>query len=516
MFSNIESYISRYQKVSEYVQNIEQESSTTEALETNSVNSSSVTNFDSANVASESTTSPSSKSPDNLFVPILGQSNGQHMSIVYNSYQPGSTSNNSSGATILDQELSSITGENVVTSDTQETNFAVGGSKVNGNGFFQDDRLVWWYPDQNQPGGALRQAEQGVRQWLADSGAQSNDEIAIVWSQGESDVGDLDPNNPSSTEKYKQATNAVFDYLKNSLGYSNITFYLVPTGRVQTEAAANTSSLNADAIASIEKGVAVIRDAQEQIALGRDDVQLAPDYSDLNMVYEEGQLYGGSYDQDYSRWSQDIWHLGHDGLKVNGSRLAQYIALDKGENNVISFTDSFGNSAESVSIARNGILDLNISANPQEGTISGTDNPDLIVGTLAVDEITGSNGNDVIVASQGIDNLAGGAGRDVFFYDASVYPDLAAHYDRITDFEVGSDRLDVSEPLALAGYSGSDPVADGYIVVNSTGDNSLEIAFDRDGAGSQSASTIAVLENVDATGFENEINSQFIFTPTEF
>ena len=525
MFSN-ESHASSYQRVSEYVQNIgQEESDNTEVLETSSANSSDLASFDSYNVASELTASLSSDfsisesqdegSQGNLFVPILGQSNGYHMSIVYDPYQPGSTSNNSSGATVLEQDLSNITDRNVVTSDTQETNYAVGGSKVNGNGTFQEDQSVWWYPDQGQPGGALRRAEQGVRQWLSDNGAQPNDEVAIVWSQGESDVGDLNSSNPDSVEKYKQATNAIFDYLKNSLGYSNVTFYLVPTGRLQAEAAPNIG-LNDSAITSINEGVDLIRNAQEEIALGRDDVQLAPDYSDLNMVYEEGQIYGGSYDQDYGKWSQDIWHLGHDGLKVNGSRLAQYIALDKGQNKVISFTDSFGNSAESVSITRDGILDLNISANPSEETIAGTDNPDLIVGTLAGDTITGGNGNDVIVASQGIDELTGGSGNDVFFYDASVYPDLASHYDRITDFEVYSDRLDISEPLALAGYSGSDPIADGYVAVNPTGDNSLEVAFDPDGAGEQPANTIAILENVDVNSFQNDVNSQFIFTPTEF
>ncbi|MDJ0593550.1 MAG: type I secretion C-terminal target domain-containing protein [Pleurocapsa sp. MO_226.B13] len=310
---------------------------------------------------------------------------------------------------------------------------------------------------------------------------------------------------------------AVFDYLKNNLGYlgyGNVTFYLVPTGRVQTEAAAN-SGLSSDAIASMEEGVAIIRDVQAKIALERDDVQLAPDYSDLNMVYEEGQIYGESYDRDYSSWSRDFWHLGHDGLKVNGSRLAQYIALDRGENNVISFTDSFGNPAQSVSISRAGLLDLNLSESSQ-GLIQGTDNPDAIAGTLANDEITGGNGNDVIVASQGVDTLTGGAGSDVFFYDALVYPDLVAHQDRILDFAVGSDRLDISELLSLSGYDGFDPIADGYIAIDIFNENNLAIQFDGDGRGEQPGNTIAILENVDLTSFQTEINDRFIFTPTEF
>ena len=509
MSSGIESFSSSHQQVLNYLWNIEQEDSDVGILET--------TSLDSSNVATQLTTSLNVEPQSTLFVPFLGQSNAVHMSIVYDPYQPGSSSNETSGAMVLEQDLTSLSGDTVVTSNTQETNFAVGGSKVNGNGYYQDYNYVWWYPDQNQAGGALLQAEQGLTQWLSDRGARATDEIAIVWSQGESDVRDISSYNPTSREKYKQSTLAVFDYLKNNLGYlgyGNVTFYLVPTGRVQTEAAAN-SGLSSDAIASMEEGVAIIRDVQAEIALERDDVQLAPDYSDLNMVYEEGQIYGESYDRDYSSWSRDFWHLGHDGLKVNGSRLAQYIALDRGENNVISFTDSFGNPAQSVSISRAGLLDLNISESSQ-GLIQGTDNPDAIAGTLANDEITGGNGNDVIVASQGVDTLTGGAGSDVFFYDALVYPDLAAHQDRILDFAVGSDLLDISELLSLSGYDGLDPIADGYVVIETQSENSLTIQFDGDGRGEQPGNTIAILENVDLTSFQTEINDRFIFTPTEF
>lgn len=506
----MENVAAKYQQVSNYMQYIGQEDIDSEVLETSNSNPAEV----ASGLTTSLTTAPESQGT--LYVPFLGQSNAAFMSTVFEPYQPGSTSNDTSGAIILKQDLSNLTGRNIVTNDTSDTNFAVGGSKVNGNGYYIDDNLVWWYPDQNQPGGALRQAEQGVRQWLADSGAQPDDEIAIVWSQGESDVGDIDPNKPDTIEKYKQSTTAVFDYLKNTLGYSNITFYIVPTGRVQTEAAANVNGLTSDGIESIKQGVEVIRSVQADIALERDDVQLAPDYADLNMIYEEGQIYGESYDRSYDEWFNDFWHLGHDGFKVHGGRLAQYIALDGGQNNVISFTDSFGNPAESVSIFRDGILDINVATNPSQDAIAGTDNPDLIVGTLAADVITGGNGNDVIVASQGIDTLAGGSGSDVFFYDPLVYPDLAAHHDRITDFEVGSDRLDISELLNLAGYSGVDPVADGYIAVAPLSDRALNVIFDGDGAGEQPGNTLAVLENVDAAGFQNDVSNQFIFTPTEF
>ena len=40
-----------------------------------------------------------------LFVPFLGQSNGEFMSWIYEPYQPGATSNEDSGAIVLDREL---------------------------------------------------------------------------------------------------------------------------------------------------------------------------------------------------------------------------------------------------------------------------------------------------------------------------------------------------------------------------------------------------------------------------
>ncbi|MCC0177066.1 type I secretion C-terminal target domain-containing protein [Waterburya agarophytonicola K14] len=455
------------------------------------------------------------ESQGTLFVPFLGQSNAEHMSIIYDPYQPGSVANETSGAIVLDLDLTNLTGSNVVTSDARETNFAVGGSKVNGNAYYQDPEYIWWYPNENRPGGALLQAEQGLKQWLIDGGARSTDEIAIVWSQGESDVGDITPSDPSTKEKYKESTLAVFDYLKNNLGYDNVTFYLVPTGRFQSEGGFNVG-LNPQEIDSINQGTAIVRNTQSEIALERDDVQLAPDYSDLNMVYEEGQIYGGSYDLSYDRWSRDFWHLGHDGLKVNGSRLAQYIALDRGQNNVISFTDSFGNPAESISLSRDGILDLNIAENSSQGVIRGTDNPDVIVGSLGVDEITGGVGNDVIIASQGIDTLTGGAGRDIFFYDSLVYENLNADGDRIVDFELGSDRIDLAELLNVAGYRGNDPIGDGYVVVNCQSETSLEILFDADGVGGQTANTLAILENIDSPGFQNDLGDRFVFIPTEY
>ncbi len=451
-----------------------------------------------------------------LYVPFLGQSNARYMSLVYDSYRPDLVDNDVSGAMVLEQKLAQAINGDIATSDTVETNFAIGGSKIYSNNYFPDDSKVWWHPEESLPGGALRQAEEGLDSWLSEQGAQPTDEIAIIWLQGESDaLRNTSSQNPLVREKYKQSTLAVFDYLRSNLNYADITFYILPTGRLQEEAAINRG-WSSQEIDLIKQGAVIVREVQAEIALERDDIQLTSDYSDLNMVYEEGLIYGESYDQHYTYWSQDVWHLGHDGLKINGDRLAQYIAVDRGESNVISYTNSFGEPAKSISLSRDGLLDINISEEVSQGLILGSNLPDVIVGTKGADNISAGDGDDVIIASGGVDNIIGGGGKDVFFYDASVYPILDLHYDRILDFELNSDRLDISELLKLSGYTSTDPISDGYITVNSLTEDSLEVQFDGDGIGGKAANTLAILENIEPLVFQGELANQFIFMPTEF
>ncbi|MDA0147496.1 tandem-95 repeat protein [Vibrio sp. LaRot3] len=77
----------------------------------------------------------------------------------------------------------------------------------------------------------------------------------------------------------------------------------------------------------------------------------------------------------------------------------------------------------------------------------GTDHADLIVGDSNDNVIQGGDGADIIVANLGNDILSGGGEPDIFKWLDTDQP--IDEQDQITDFELGSDKLDVSDLIAV-------------------------------------------------------------------
>ncbi|MEO1537617.1 MAG: hypothetical protein AAFR73_07775 [Pseudomonadota bacterium] len=77
---------------------------------------------------------------------------------------------------------------------------------------------------------------------------------------------------------------------------------------------------------------------------------------------------------------------------------------------------------------------------PSDGSgATGTSLDDQIIGSDASETLVGGAGDDIILDGDGSDVLTGGAGADLFI----LVPDGETDY--ITDFEVGVDRLDLSD-----------------------------------------------------------------------
>jgi Ca2+-binding RTX toxin-like protein len=131
-----------------------------------------------------------------------------------------------------------------------------------------------------------------------------------------------------------------------------------------------------------------------------------------------------------------------DGSTVLGS-------ASVGSNGAWSFTVSHLSSAvhtftasETDTAGNTGGSNLAIYGNSSNNVLVGASGPDLIMG---------NGGNDTITGGGGGDTLSGGAGSDTFKYTAITDSQPGpGHFDTITDFAHGSDKLDFK---AIAGLT---------------------------------------------------------------
>ncbi len=101
--------------------------------------------------------------------------------------------------------------------------------------------------------------------------------------------------------------------------------------------------------------------------------------------------------------------------------------------------------------------------------------PKVLSGNSGRNTLAGGPGDDTLTGFGGRDVLVGGPGADRF-----VYTSVLDFGDLIPDFSVGEDLLVVDALLASVGYSGSDPVGDGYFGVT-PGPGRTIVTFDLDG-----------------------------------
>ncbi|MEH2083719.1 MAG: DUF4347 domain-containing protein [Nostoc sp.] len=116
--------------------------------------------------------------------------------------------------------------------------------------------------------------------------------------------------------------------------------------------------------------------------------------------------------------------------------------------------------------------DTLIGGGGQDSLIGGAGN-DILFASEGNDILIGDTGNDILFASYFDDTLTGGSGNDQFVYQASSIGNT------ITDFNQSEDKLIITDWLKSRGYTGSNPIADGYLQFVQSG-TSTQVNFTKD------------------------------------
>lgn len=163
---------------------------------------------------------------------------------------------------------------------------------------------------------------------------------------------------------------------------------------------------------------------------------------------------------------------------------------------------------DSDSNGNNNLVDVTLATG---GSSTGNDFVDEINslnGTEVSEILVGTADNDFITGYKGQDTLTGGGGNDSFYFN-----ETSESVDIITDFNDG-DRIVLSQILDNeVGYNGTDPIGDGYVVIDNQGSVGTMIQIDFD-AGNESTPTdlfhkdLVFLQGVAAASIDS---SDFIF-----
>ena len=141
--------------------------------------------------------------------------------------------------------------------------------------------------------------------------------------------------------------------------------------------------------------------------------------------------------------------IGNDYLQ--GSGADDYFEGDGGQDTLIgnAGADSLsGGSNNDTLIGGDG--DDTLAGGAADDKLKGGDQDDLLDGGNGNDTLIGGRGEDTLIGGSGQDSLTGGADADVFqFLSASETP-ASGSRDRILDFELGVDLIDVS---AIANFT---------------------------------------------------------------
>ncbi|MDO6543035.1 retention module-containing protein [Photobacterium sanguinicancri] len=127
-------------------------------------------------------------------------------------------------------------------------------------------------------------------------------------------------------------------------------------------------------------------------------------------------------------------------------------------------------------------LAVGATASPDGNLVIGGDDPETLTGGSGNDILEAAGGNDILTGGLGDDILTGGSGDDLFLWRSE---DIAAHTDEVTDFELNSDQLDISQILDDQNSDGLG-LDDLLASITASGDNSaLSLDVNTSGGGTQ-------------------------------
>ena len=161
---------------------------------------------------------------------------------------------------------------------------------------------------------------------------------------------------------------------------------------------------------------------------------------------------------------------------------------------------SLGANVERLTLTNTG--NINGTGNSLANLISGNAGNNALFGLEGNDTINGGLGNDTIFSGLGNDQLTGGSGNDRFAFNTLG----ATHYDTITDFIKGTDKIVLDDdffgrlgtgtlagkPIASANYKVGAAAGDSndYLIYDPATD---KLSYDKDGNGANAAVHIATI-----------------------
>jgi len=134
------------------------------------------------------------------------------------------------------------------------------------------------------------------------------------------------------------------------------------------------------------------------------------------------------------------------------------------------------------------INDNTLFGNSNNNALDGLAGDDVLYGAAGSDTLEGGIGTDILFGGDGDDLLVGGAGNDILFGDGgsdTFVFEPGSGRDAVRDFDAALDVLDLRPLFDSFGYSGNDPIGDGYLRFGVNGNNTF-VQVDADAAGETS------------------------------